>query len=482
MGRDRGMPRARWRRPAAVAATALGALVAAGAWAGAGGAGAPLSFSAVNGTANAGADRVEAGSDAFPNFRNGAFNDYYPMAHARVDGSPSSEATASPADTGPFGQSFASGTFGTPPFRQPQYAHALYPPGTTTPVTFGSPGSPYASATAAQTSASALAEYASSGPSGSAAAGASLAALDHALTRWRAQWLTAAAAARYPLVHPRAATPDGVSNGSARSTASIDPSQGLVLVAHALAQSASFGGGAIAVGNVEVTVSAVNAGTPAHRISVRVGSASIGGVPVTIGEGGVSVNGSEVPGLGMAIDQANAALNAALAQSGYRVTTVAPHIVKSPNQETIDATGVEVDYTQPEVAPGVPRQQVVHQVGEVFVDSLAAPGTPPAGGTAPVTLPGAVPAPPAAPAALQLPGTPGTPAVPATPGTPGIPASAPAPAATSGPVRTAAPALVAVRRSKPIDLVLLYFMWQSLVIGTVAALWWRRLGTAGRNP
>ncbi|HEY2427554.1 MAG TPA: hypothetical protein VGI06_01390, partial [Acidimicrobiales bacterium] len=156
------------RRAVAVAVmSVLGALAVAGVWASAGRASAPVTFSVVNGTVNAGADRFEAGSDAFPNFRNGAFNNYYPMAHARVDGSPSSEGTASPADTGPIGQAVAGGTFGTPPFPQPQYAHALYPPGTTTPVTVGSTSGPYAAATAALNSASARAQFGSSAGSSS---------------------------------------------------------------------------------------------------------------------------------------------------------------------------------------------------------------------------------------------------------------------------------------------------------------------------
>jgi hypothetical protein len=432
-----------------------------------------LTFATVNGTVNAGADRVQGGSDAFPNFRNGAFNNFYPLAHAHVDGSPSSEATATPADTGPFGQSLASGTFGSPPFQQPQYANAHFPPGTTQPVTFGSPGGLYAQATAAESSAAAFAEFSStaSGSSASSAASASrrasLLELDGLITAWRQEWLTAADAARYPAVHPNATTPDGANGGTAHSNAVIDPAKGLLLSGTAHAQSSSFGGGMILIGDVDVAVTSSNAGSPAHQVTINVGSASIGGVPVTIDHNGVSVNRSELPGVGLAVDQANAALNQALAQSGYQVRTLAPAITRSPNQEAVDATGVEVQYTQPAVAPGVPRQEVIHDIGDVSVDSLAAPGTPTAlNVSGPI-----VTSPPIA-------GTPGSSEfVPGTPGTPGVPGTTGASTSpTSPPAQTASPPLRAiVRRSKPVDLVLLYFLWQSLVIGTVASLWWRRL-------
>src|SRR5579864_1212149 len=155
-----------------------------------------VTLSVVNGTADVGADHVRAGSDAFPNFSKGAFDNYYPLAHAHVDGSPSSEAAASPADTGPIGQFAASMV----PLQQPQYAVARYP-GSKAPVTFGSPGGLYATASATQFGSSALGAFVSAGGAPSVPLpAASAARLNALLIGWRAQFLTAADAARYPLV------------------------------------------------------------------------------------------------------------------------------------------------------------------------------------------------------------------------------------------------------------------------------------------
>ena len=42
-----------------------------------------------------------AGSDAFPNFQNGAVNNHYPLAEVQQDASPSSTAVATYMDSGP---------------------------------------------------------------------------------------------------------------------------------------------------------------------------------------------------------------------------------------------------------------------------------------------------------------------------------------------------------------------------------------------
>ena len=121
------------------------------------GAKAAVTFDVINATVNAGADHVVGGSDAFPNFRTGAVDNYYPLAHARLDNSPSSEARSSPADTGPVGQTGAA----TAGQAQPQYADVHYPPGSEKPVTFGQPGGPYAQASATETTAASSATAAS---------------------------------------------------------------------------------------------------------------------------------------------------------------------------------------------------------------------------------------------------------------------------------------------------------------------------------
>jgi hypothetical protein len=424
-----------------------------------------VTLGVVNGTANVGADHLRAGSDAFPNFSTGAFDNYYPLAHAHVDGSPSSEAAASPADTGPIGQFAASMV----PVQQPQYAVAKYP-GSKAPVTFGTPGGLYATASASQFGSSALGAFVSAGGAPSVplpAAGP--ARLNTLLLAWRAQFLTAADAARYPLV-AAANAPDGIESGTANAITGFDATTGaLVVTGDAHLPAASFAGGTVKLSNVHVRVSISNDGTaPTHTVAIDVGSASVGGVPVTIGRGGVSVASLVVPGLGQTADQADAALNGALAQAGYRMTTIAPTIVDTAGQETVEAVGVKVEVDQPAVAPGVPRQFLIHQLGEVFVDSLAVqtPATPPLP-TATSGSGGSTP-----PASEFIPGTAATPGTPGTPATPGSAGNAPALSATApGALATRT---VAVRRVKPLSLVLLYFLWQSLLIGTVASLWWRR--------
>src|SRR3954451_23107038 len=76
-------------------------------------------FLVINGTVNAASDHEIIGSSAFPNFTTGAVDNYYAMAHSHVDNSPFAEGTASPADTGPIGQTAAAGNT-----QQPQYADA----------------------------------------------------------------------------------------------------------------------------------------------------------------------------------------------------------------------------------------------------------------------------------------------------------------------------------------------------------------------
>src|SRR5207302_2600254 len=79
-------------------------------------------FFVLNGTVNAASDHEIVGSSAFPNFATGAVDNYYSLAHSHVDNSPFAEGTASPADTGPIGQTAAAGNF-----QQPQYADARWP-------------------------------------------------------------------------------------------------------------------------------------------------------------------------------------------------------------------------------------------------------------------------------------------------------------------------------------------------------------------
>jgi hypothetical protein len=117
-------------------------------------------FFVINGTANAASDHQIVGSSAFPNYTTGAVDNYYSMAHSHVDNSPFAEGRASPADTGPIGQTAAAGNT-----QQPQYADARWP-GDPPKATYGSQGGPYATAVADEYRATADASEASNGLSG----------------------------------------------------------------------------------------------------------------------------------------------------------------------------------------------------------------------------------------------------------------------------------------------------------------------------
>ena len=486
----------RIRVPAAVLTAGLLAL---GSFASAGPARAATTFSVVNGTASAAADHELVGSGAFPNFSTGAVDNSFPLAHTRVDNSPSSEATASPADSGPLGQTGAS----QGGVNQPQYADSRYPPGGD-PVTAGAPGGPFAQSQAKENEASAMATAASVPPGAttssapatanattlSSTASAPPAAPDTeaaawtavraALVEWRKQFLTSDDANRYPFADAASAAsdapPDGTDGDTASSSARFDPKNGqLILHAESHVHYASFGSGAFALSDLSMVASVTNDGTPSDSSDVTVGRATLGGVPVVINQSGVSINGTLVPGIADAKAQAEAALNGLLAQAGITIATVEPTITKSTNQERLHATGVEVRWEQQVHSPGVPEQFADHVLGEAFVDSLAVPGTPPgsiSAEPAPVSLSGGDTFDSAAPAASAATVTDSASAAVPVVSSP-QPTAKPAPrrAPTGTALRTAPAAFhVASKRW----LLLLYLLWQISVLGTMASLWWWR--------
>ena len=450
------------------------------------GAGADPTFAAVNGTVQGSALHEIVGSSAFPNYVTGAVDNQYPLAHAHVDNSPFAEATASPADTGPLGQTLATaptsppGALPIPPgqaVQQPQYADAKAPPGTAGhPVTVGSPNGPYASASADENTASAragiLSTTSATGSSTASATGPVTgptggSTLRTRLAAWRNRWLSADDAHRYPLA--AASTPDGSTGDSADSDATFDPHTGLLtLTSDARVAEASYGGGLIVLKDLHLAVRLTNDGTtPRHSVSVEVGAATVAGVPVTINQDGVAINGQQVPGIGSAVQSADQDLNAALRQSGYQVFTVAPTVTRSSGQETVQASGVHISFVQPNAAPGVPQQKADNIIGEVFADALAQPGVPlteqlPAPSTESVI---------AAPAGQPATGTGLTGTGSATEST-GSPAVTPPSRPAANPV--ASGPLSRVVRNRPTWLLWAYLLWQISILGTAASLWWWR--------
>ena len=338
------------------------------------------------------------------------------------------------------------------------------------------------------------------------------AALRSALLAWRQRFLTADDARRYPM--PAADTPDGVAGDTARSEARLDGST-LILDGTSSVGEIVLGGGALTLRGVNVKVSLTNDGTPKKTVTVNVGAALVGGTPVTIGSDGVSVNGQAVPGIAEAGAQASTALNEALAKAGLEVRSLGPSEQLSDHQLTLDAVGVLVRLAPASPAPGVPAGFVAMAIGEVFADSLAVPGEagsgelddglPDIGDTTGVTPPALEPATTGDAAAAygsgdasggadtgvtdgaagsaftgssgrtgsggSLGGLTGSGASGAALGSTG--------ASSAGPASTGLAAPAASRRlvghDKPVKLLLLYLLWQSLVIGTVASLYlWRK--------
>jgi hypothetical protein len=332
-----------------------------------------------------------------------------------------------------------------------------------------------------------------------------VAALRTALVDWRARFLTADDARRYAM--PAADTPDGVAGDTARSESRLDGST-LVLDGTSSVGRLVLGGGALVLHNVNVRVNVTNDGTPKKTVTVDVGAAEVGGTPVTIGADGVSVNGQAVPGLAGAGAQANAALNQALGQAGVEVRSLAPSLQQTDHQLTLDAVGVLIRLAPASPAPGVPAEFTALAVGEVFADSLAVPGA--AGGELDDGLPGdiggeagSLTSPPsdtgatagqadlarasgavaaAGPAFASDAGSFGN----GTSGLSGASGSGTSgsalgsggsstPAGRSSRLASPAAARRLVGRLKPTSLLLLYLIWQSLVIGTVASLYlWRK--------
>ncbi|MGH3009002.1 MAG: hypothetical protein ACRDLM_06295 [Gaiellaceae bacterium] len=478
-------------------------------------------YGVVNATVNAATDHEILGSTAFPNYVTGAIDNYYTMAHSHVDNSPFAEGTSSPADTGPLGQTAAAGNFA-----QPQYADARWPGKDSGKATFGNQGGPFAAANAVSYKATAESSEASSASSSSSGSGSATKIvapkgfakrLRVALAAWKARWLAPLGLKKIkgvsisltlptvptatvstpavttpgvttpkvttPTVTTPKVTPPGSksksgsgssSSGSgggvleSSSVAQLDPKSGAIVTSGQSSLSSVNLGGQIVLDGINVSVTVTNSGKPTDKIAVNVADASIGGVPVTINQDGVQVQGQ---GQNLPFQQADDALNSALKQAGVQLFTVVPEVKKSTNEEAVTASGVHVLFTQPVDQSGVPAQYAEHILGEVFVDSLAAPAGPVpklklsgfvvGGGTTGV----------AGSSGLGTSGTSGSAS--STYG-----GSSPTSGTTGTAASQAAPTSFTSLLSKPAWLLIAYLVWQAMVIGTGASLWRWRLGGA----
>jgi hypothetical protein len=330
-----------------------------------------------------------AGSDAFPNFQNGAVNNRYPLAEVQQDASPSSTALATYSDSGPasatagsqYNQSCSTGSSPPPPQvcqnpnNQVPYARAMYPGGP--PHSHidscngqGScpDGSPRADSDATELGASASGYYAGGG----------------------AQPFSGASGMTQTVVS---------SNGS------------LTVITHSEVQ--SFSMGSVRVGKVVVDVTATStvsgASGDAHVVG---GQVTANGQPVAVNDQGVTIQDKQpvpctavpkpppaptapspppppvvppiggLPGGGSG-GSTGGSSGGGSSSSGcvpgvdityIKLFTVQPTKTIEGSHATIWATGLHILVTHPAPASGVPQQSTEYVLGEGFADTQAGSG------------------------------------------------------------------------------------------------------------
>lgn len=321
-----------------------------------------------------------AGSDAFPNFANGAVNNRYPMAEVQQDASPSSTAKATYSDSGPaaatagsqYNQGCSTSSSQPPPpeicqnpNNQVPYATATNPGPSHGHVDQcnGCGSGPYADADAAELNAAALAYYAGGGT-------------------------------------------QPFSGASGKTTTGLDGGGTLTVVTHSAVDSFAFG--PLTVSKVAVDITATSTlsggGGDAH---VSVGQVTNAGQPLAVNDQGVTIVSQQPvpcssvskppPVTAPPVPAAPAGLplpgggttggSTAASRPGtstgcvptvdltyITVFTVAPTKVVQGSHVTIWATGLHVRVTQPSPGPGVPSQTVEYVLGEGFVDMQVGSG------------------------------------------------------------------------------------------------------------
>lgn len=330
-----------------------------------------------------------AGTDAFPNFQNGAVNNRYPMAEVEQDASPSSAATATYFDSGPAaatagsqynqGCSNSSGTPPPPqicqnPNNQVPYARAGYPGGPQSSHIDGCGGcgsGPYADTSAAEMAASASGYYAGGGT-------------------------------------------QPFQGAYGRSNTSMGSGGTLTVVTHSEVDSFTVGTVSISkiVVDVEASSTVGGAGGDAH---VQGGAVTVNGQPVAVTDQGVTIQDKQpvpcpkppaaplpqppappqpvapppaplpAPGGGSSGGGSSGSSGSSqqAASSGcvpsvdltyIKIWTVAPSKTVEGSHVTVWATGLHVAITHPSPGPGVPTQSAEYILGEGFADLQAGAG------------------------------------------------------------------------------------------------------------
>ena len=317
-----------------------------------------------------------AGSDAFPNFQNGAVNNRYPMAEVLQDASPSSTAKATYSDSGPavatVGSSYnqgcsQSGSQPPPPQicqnpnNQVPYANATYPGPSHGHIDQcnGCGNGPYADANAGQMNADASGYYAGGGT-------------------------------------------QPFSGASGKTNTVMDSGGTLTVTTHSEVD--SFVIGTVKVSKVMVDINATSTlsggGGDAH---VTAGQVTANGQPVAVNDQGVTIQDKQpvpctsapkppaaqpppapsppsgpIPPLPLGGNSGSSGSASRPGSSSgcvpvvnvtyITIFTVAPTKTVDGSHVTIWATGLHIKVTQPSPGPGVPSQSAEYVLGEGFVD------------------------------------------------------------------------------------------------------------------
>jgi hypothetical protein len=376
---------------------------------------------------------LQGSTNALSNFRNGALDNYYPLATVHMDASPATTAASSLADTGPAGGFLDSEANGKLP--QTQYALA------------SSPGPAH----------------------GAVSQTGTIAVADATPTSADARTAVASSTAGGAQATPEPGSPEA--DGGAAHV-SFDAATGVARAAAVGTLSHASFGGVLAIDGLTVTAAVVvttTKATPAYSITAA--SIKVAGVPVAVTDHGITL-ASPSAALTAAGAQLVAQLNGALKTAGISISTIAPSVTVTGPNATIDATGIVVTFTAPNPNPAIPSLSSKIVLGEARAFAFVTPGGPvtPAV-TAPVVVAPVVVA-PSTPVAVVVPTTSGSAG---SNGSTGV-GTAP-PVSAGGPVASAAPTFrLITSHRRPTDLVLLYFAWQTLILASVAAVIWWRLG------
>lgn len=332
-----------------------------------------------------------AGSDAFPNFQNGAVNNRYPMAEVQQDASPSSVATATYFDSGPAaataGSQYNQGcstSSGTPPpsqicqnpNNQVPYAKSTYPggPGTSHIDTCNGCGSgPRADTSAAELTANASGYYAGGGAQPfSGASGQSQTTMDSGGTL---TVITNSEVDSFTIgtVHVSKIVVD-VTASSTVNGATGD--------AHVQGGQVTANGQPLAVTDQGVTVENRQpvpcpkpppAPVPAAPAPPQPPAPPPPPVPLPIGGSGGS-GGTGASTGGTSSQPAAGGCVPSVDVTYIKLWTVAPSKSVDGSHITVWATGLHILITHPSPGPGVPTQSAEYILGEGYADLQAGSG------------------------------------------------------------------------------------------------------------